>query len=101
MAVAGDFQSFLFAAAVAGIALGGTLLMTWINNDKLTERRLTAVEIQLADDRKKLEILIDRAEIVLTLDLKVRSIEVHIDKQAKALEDLRQYRVPRDSREAR
>ena len=96
-----DFSSFLFAAAVAGVGVGGTLLVTWTNSDKETTRRLAVLETQAGEDRKKIDWLIDRAQTTLTLDLRVRIIEDQNNKQERALEDLRQFKVPRDSRESR
>ena len=96
-----SFSAFLFAAALAGVSIGGSLLLTWIKDDKETVRQLSSLSAEIAHNTKELDKLSVQQETIIGLGIRVTIIEGEMLRQNLALEELRKSRVPTELREYR
>ena len=95
------FQSFLFAAAVAGIGVGGGFLVSWVNSDKQTSRDIAVLQSMLDRTNKEVDALRSQQNILISLGVRVTVVEGYLSRQEVALEELRKYKVPTEMRDKR
>ena len=95
------FSAFLFASVIAGISVGGSLLITWIHDDRETLKQIAILATEVGHTNKELDKILTQQQFVNTLGARVSVLETEVSKQNLALEELRRSRVPTDMREFR
>ena len=99
MASPQTFNSFLFAAAVAGIGVGGSILLSWMNNDRQTTRDIAILQSTAERSMKELEKIASQQQVLVSLGIRITIMEGSLSKHEMILDDLRNYRMPQSSRD--
>ena len=99
MAETNTFNTFLFAAAVAGVSIGGTWMLANRGDDRETVARLATLTTKVENLTGEVSRLNNGLSTVLVLSVRVDNTERVLDRQQEALEELRRGRVPSTTRE--
>ena len=98
MAEKDPFTTFLIAAAVAGISIGGTWVLSGQGQDREAVRQLATLSTKVETLTSEMQRLNTGLSTVLVLSVRIDNAERVIDKQQEALEYLRMNRVPPSQR---
>lgn len=89
-----SFQSFLLAAAVSGVAVGGTVLGWFRADDREMLKEITALQVMVANLKEVTDRDHQVVNAFVSLTVRVEQSEKLLDKQGQILESLRHSTVP-------
>ena len=99
MASAPNFNAFLFAAAIAGIGVGGSFLVASMNSDRQSVKDIAVLQATMDRTAKDVEKMAAAQQILISLGIRVTVIEGALTKHDMVIEDLRKGRAPVELRE--
>ena len=94
MAEKDAFTSFLFAAAIAGVSIGGTWMLSGRSEERQAVKEMATLVQQVDQLSTEVRTLSAGLNSVLTLTVRVEYVEKLVDRQQQALESIRMSRVP-------